>query len=48
MGTDKPLITTGVDVTFDSKTVLQAALIVAVLSILAGVFIHYTLRALGK
>lgn len=47
MDTDKPLITTGVDITFDTPTVLKAALIVAVLAILAGVFLHFTTKVLS-
>lgn len=46
--TDKPLITTGVDVSFDNKATLNAALIVISLAILAGVFFHFTLKFLGR
>ena len=43
---DKPLITTGVDITFDTPTTLKAALMVAVIAILAGVFFHFTIKAI--
>lgn len=45
---DKPLITTGVDVTFDTQTTLKAVAVVAVLAVLAAVFMHFTFKALGR
>lgn len=42
------LLSAGVNVTFDKKTVLQAALIIALLSIFAGVFLHFTTKILSK
>ena len=48
MDTTKPLITTGVDITFDTQTTLKAVAIVAVLAVLAGVILHFTFKALGR
>ena len=42
-----PIVSVGTEITFDQKTVLQAALLVSVLAILAGVFLHYTTKALA-
>ena len=48
MDTTKPLITTGVDIAFDTQTTLKAVAIVAVLAVLAGVILHFTFKALGR
>ena len=45
---DRPLITTGVDVSFDQKATLNAALLILVIAVLFGTAFHFTLKALGR
>jgi hypothetical protein len=45
---DKPLITTGVDVTFDTPTILKAAGLFIAIAVLMAVASHITSKVLGK